>query len=376
MDKPIYLDYNATTPVDSRVLEVMLPYFREKFGNPSSSHYYGREAKEAIEHARKQLANSLGCAPDEIIFTSGGTESNNLVLFGVTQALGNKGRHVITTKIEHPAVIEPCVELLSRGLDVTFVPVSKDGVVDPDDIKKAIRKDTILISVMHANNEVGTIQPIPEIGRIAKEREILFHTDAAQSVGKIPTKVDELGVDFLTVAGHKFYAPKGIGALYCRRGTPLERIIFGAGQERGIRPGTENVAYIVGIGEAASIAERGLKEEMVRLRHLRDTLAGKILEVIPSAVIHGLEVDRLPNTLSIGFPGKRADEILRNLDRVAASAGAACHSSDVKISHVLQAMNVPPEVAMGTIRLSLGRFTSEDEIIVAAEEIVKAVNRS
>ncbi|MCX7822372.1 MAG: cysteine desulfurase [Syntrophobacterales bacterium] len=375
MNRPIYLDYNATTPIDPRVLEAMLPYLGDRFGNPSSGHVYGHEAREAIENARKELADLLGCDPEEIIFTSGGTESNNLVLFGVVQAIGDKGRHIVTTKIEHPAIIEPCLELFRRGFDISFVPVDNHGLVDPDDIRKALQRDTILISVMHANNEVGTIQPLSEISGIAKEREILFHTDAAQSVGKIPTNVRDLGVDFLTVAGHKLYAPKGIGALYRRRGAPLERIIFGAGQERGIRPGTENVPYIVGLGKAASIAGRELKGEMVRLASLRDELTRRILENIPYAVVHGLKAPRLPNTLSIAFPGKRTDEILKGLPNVAASAGAACHSHDVKISHVLEAMGVSPEVAMGTIRLSLGRFTTEEEVILASEEIVKALNK-
>ncbi len=375
INKPIYLDYNATTPVDPRVLEAMLPYLRDRFGNPSSGHFYGKEARNAVESARQKLAQLLGCDPDEIIFTSGGTESNNLVLFGVAKALEHKGKHIVTTRIEHPAIIEPCLELLNRGFDVTFVPVNDQGLVDPDDIRKALRKDSILISVMHANNEVGTVQPVAEIARIAREREVLFHTDAAQSVGKIPAVVSGLGVDFMTIAGHKLYAPKGIGALYKRRGAPLEKIIFGAGQERGLRPGTENVSFLVALGEAASIAGQELQEEMVRLSNLRDSLAVRILEAVPDAVVHGAKAFRLPNTLSIGFPGKKADDILRSLTGVAASAGAACHSHEVRISHVLEAMGVPPEVAMGTIRLSVGRFTTIEDIDIAASEIVKVVKR-
>lgn len=372
-DRPIYLDYNATTPVDPRVLEAMVPYFRDRFGNPSSSHTYGREARDAVELARIKLATLLNCDADEIVFTSGGTESNNLVLFGVAQTLANKGRHIVTTKIEHPAIIEPCLELLNRGFDVTFVPVDEQGLVDPDDVKKALKSDTILISVMHANNEVGTIQPLAEIGRIARERGVLFHTDAAQSVGKIPTVVSELGADFLTVAGHKLYAPKGIGALYRRRGAPLERLMFGAGQERGLRPGTENVPFIVALGEAASIAVNELFEEMRRLSYLRDRLASRILEAFPDAVIHGAKALRLPNTLSVGFPGKKANEILQKLTGVAASAGAACHSHEVKISHVLEAMGVPAEVALGTVRLSVGRFTTEEDIDIAVSQIVSTI---
>jgi cysteine desulfurase len=372
-EKPIYLDYNATTPIDKRVLEAMLPYLRDKFGNPSSAHYYGREARDAVERARAQVASLLECQPEEIFFTSGGTESNNLVLFGVAQALGDKGRHIVTTRIEHPAIIEPCLELIGRGFDVTFVPVDGRGMVDPDDVRKALRKDTILISVMHANNEVGTIQPISEISQIARERGILLHSDAAQSVGKIPTLVNDLGVDFLSIAGHKLYAPKGIGALYRRHGAPLGKFIFGAGQERGVRPGTENVPFIVGLGEASAVAKKELNTEMVRLERLRNELARRIKEKIPNAIVNGEGAPRLPNTLSVAFPGKKADEILRNLSRVAASAGAACHSHDVKISHVLEAMGVNVEVAMGTIRLSLGRFTTEQEIEIASEAIVEAV---
>lgn len=376
MMKPIYLDYNATTPVDPQVLQAMMPYFKERFGNPSSSHVYGQEARRAVEKARKQLASLLKCNPDEIIFTSGGTESNNLVLFGVTYELRNRGRHIVTTRIEHPAIIEPCIELMCRGFDVSFVPVDGNGVVDPDDIRKALRKDTILVSVMHANNEVGTIQPLEEISRITRERNILFHTDAAQSMGKIPTVVDKLGVDFLTIAGHKFYAPKGIGALYRRKDVPLGKLLFGAGQERGIRPGTENVAFIVGLGEAADICERMLGEEKSRLESMRNTLTQRILENIPYAVVHGLRAPRLPNTLSISFTGKTADIIFRNLETVVVSSGAACHSHEVKISHVLQAMGIPEDVAVGTIRISIGRFTTEREIEKAADHIVSAVRRA
>ncbi|SFM81615.1 cysteine desulfurase family protein [Thermodesulforhabdus norvegica] len=374
--RPIYLDYNATTPVDPQVLEAMLPFFKEHFGNPSSGHAYGLEARRAVEKARKQMACLLQCSPDEVIFTSGGTESNNTVLFGVAQALMNKGRHIVTAKIEHPSVLEPCIELMCRGFDVSFVPVDKNGLVDPDDLRRAIRPDTVLVSVMHANNEIGTIQPLGKISKITRERGILLHTDAAQSAGKIPVGTDLLGVDFMTIAGHKLYAPKGIGALYCKNGASFGKLMFGAGQERGVRPGTENVPYIVGLGEAADIAGRMLAEEIKRLEKLRNRLEERILEALPDAVIHGRNAPRLPNTLSVGFPGRLAYDIVNGLaDKVAISAGAACHSRDVRISHVLQAIQAPEDVAKGTVRISLGRFTTEDEIDQAAEQIIKVVKK-
>lgn len=371
--RPIYLDYNATTPVDPQVLEAMLPFFKEYFGNPSSSHTYGLEARQAIEKARKQVASLLQCNPNEIIFTSGGTESNNMTIFGIARTLAHKGRHIVTTQIEHPSVLEPCIELMCRGFEVSFVPVDARGVVDPEDVRRAIRSDTILVSIMHANNEVGTIQPIAEISRLTREHGILLHTDAAQSAGKIPVGAELLGVDLMTIAGHKLYAPKGIGVLYCRSGVSPGRLMFGAGQERGLRPGTENVPYIVGLGEAADISGRMLTEEMRRLEGLRNRLEERILESIPDAIVHGKGVPRLPNTLSISFPGSLAYDLVATLgDKVAISTGAACHARDVKISHVLQAMKVSEEVAKGTVRISLGRFTTEEEIEQAVEHIVKA----
>jgi len=364
----IYLDYNATTPVDPAVLDVMLPYLREKFGNPSCSHPYGSDAKKAVEEARKKVANAIGCFPEEIIFTSGGTESNNLAIFGVTEALKDQGRHIITSKIEHPAVIEPMVELIHRGFDVTFLPVDKNGLVDGGEIERLIRPDTILVSVMHANNETGVIQPIKEIATITRAKGVVFHSDAAQSFGKIEVNVRELGVDLLSIAGHKTYAPKGIGALYVRRDTPIKRVIFGAGQERGIRPGTEPVAQIVALGEAAEMASKTVGEEIARLEKLRNMLEEGILASTPNAVVHGKGAPRLPNTLSIGFPGMSSAELLGKMqNRIAASAGAACHGNEPKISHVLEAMGVSPEVALGTIRLSLGRFTTEEEIRAAID---------
>ena len=373
--RPIYLDYNATTPIDPAVAAAMLPYLHEHFGNPSSSHAYGQKARQAVEDARSQLAALLGCQPHEIIFTSGGTEANNQALFGIAAALRDRGNHLITSRVEHPAILEPCLALLEQGLDITFLPVDAQGQVRPDEVAAAIRPDTILVSIMHANNEVGTIQPIPAIAAVTRKHGVLLHTDAAQSVGKIPTQVDDLGVDLLTVAGHKLYAPKGIGALYVRDGVPLRRWLYGAGQERGLRPGTENVLEIVGLGEAAALVMDRGEQETLHLKRLRDRLQGSLQKAIPDAVVHGHPDERLPNTLSMAFPGCRTDELLSALRGVAVSAGAACHSDSVKVSHVLEAMGVPMALAQGTLRFSVGRYTTEAEIDLAVAEIVPVVQR-
>ena len=372
---PIYLDYNATTPIDPAVAAAMLPYLHQHFGNPSSSHVYGQVTRQAVEHARAQLADLLACTPQEVIFTSGGTESNNQVLFGVVAALRQRGKHLITSRIEHPAILEPCLALMEQDIDVTFLPVDDYGQVRPSDLEGAMRPDTILVSIMHANNEVGTLQPITEISRITRKHQVLFHTDAAQSVGKISTRVDELGVDLLTVAGHKLYAPKGIGALYVRSGVPLGRWLHGAGQERGLRPGTENVLEIVGLGEAAALARSREAQETLHLQHLRDLLQSGLQEALPDVVVHGHPEERLPNTLSIAFPGCRTDQLLAELRGVAASAGAACHADTVKISHVLEAMGIPMAFARGTLRFSVGRYTTEQEVEQALVEIVQAVTQ-
>jgi cysteine desulfurase len=372
---PVYLDYNATTPIDPAVAAAMLPYLHEHFGNPSSSHYYGQKARRAVEHARTQVAGLLGCRPQEVIFTGGGTESNNQALFGIAAALRDHGKHVITSRIEHPAIVEPCLALMEQGLDVTFLPVDTYGQVRTADLAAAIRRDTILVSIMHANNEVGSLQPIAEISRITRQHQVLLHTDAAQSVGKIPTDVEELGVDLLTIAGHKLYASKGVGALYVRNGVPLVRLLHGAGQERGLRPGTENVLEIVGLGEAAALAQTRGTQETVHLQKLRDHLQNCLQDAIPDVVVHGHPDERLPNTLSIAFPGCRTDQLLRELQSVAASAGAACHADTVKISHVLEAMQVPIALARGTLRFSVGRFTTETEVDQAVGEIVQVVER-
>jgi len=357
----IYLDFNASTPIAPEVAEAMKPFLSQHFGNPSSLHWAGEPAREAIENARRQVADLLQCHPGEIVFTSGGSESNNHAIKGVFYALREKGNHIITTQIEHPAVGSPCRFLEKLGAEVTFVPVDRYGRVDPDDIQKAITPKTILISVMHANNEVGTIQPIEEISKIGKKHGIVFHTDAAQSVGKIDTKVNDLGVDLLSAAGHKVYAPKGVGALYIREGTPIEPLIHGAGHESGRRAGTENVLLIVGLGKACEIAKKYLDDD--KIRDLRDRFWKLLQENFGSGILlNGHPTHRLPNTLNVSFVGKVGGEILSQMGGVAASTGAACHSGSVELSPVLKAMKIPPDVGMGTIRFSLGRSTTSEEL--------------
>jgi cysteine desulfurase len=359
--KQIYLDFNASTPIAPEVAQAMKPFLSKHFGNPSSQHWAGEPAKEAVEKARKQVADLLQCQPEEIVFTSGGSESNNHAIKGVYFALKEKGNHIITTQIEHPAVLNPSRFLEKLGAEVTYVGVDLYGKVDPQEIEKAITPRTILITVMHANNEVGTIQPIEEISKIAKKHGILFHTDAAQSVGKIETKVNELGVDLLSVAGHKVYAPKGVGALYIRLGTSIEPLIHGAGHESGRRAGTENVLLIVGLGKACEIAEKYVNSE--RIQKLRDRFLEKLQKIFgDDVVLNGHPTHRLPNTLNVSFVGKVGGEILSQLDGVAASTGAACHSGSVELSPVLKAMGIPPEVGMGAIRFSLGHTTTLQEL--------------
>ena len=357
----IYLDFNASTPIAPEVAEAMKPFLSRHFGNPSSLHWAGIPAKEAIEHARQQVADLLQCSPCEIVFTSGGSESNNHAIKGVFFALKDKGNHIITTQIEHPAVLNPCRFLEKLGAEVTYVPVDQYGRVDPEDIEKATTPQTILITVMHANNEVGTIQPIGEISKIVEEHGIIFHTDAAQSVGKILTKVDDLGVDLLSIAGHKLYAPKGIGALYIRNGTPIESLIHGAGHESGRRAGTENVLLIVGLGKACEMAKKHLGDN--KILTLRDHFWKLLQDHFGEGVtLNGHPVHRLPNTLNVSFIGKVGGEILFGSDGIAASTGAACHSGSVELSPVLNAMGISPEVGMGAIRFSLGRTTTIQEL--------------
>lgn len=372
----IYLDYNATTPVDREVAAAMIPFIEEKWGNPGSSHQIGREARAAVEMARGQVAGLLKCSPQEVVFTSGGTESNNAVLKGVAWALRKKGRHVITSRIEHPSILQPAIFLMENGWEVTLLSVDSNGIVDPDDVRRALRKDTVLISIMHANNETGSIQHISEIGAIARARGIYFHSDAAQSVGKVETYVEDMGVDFLTVAGHKVYAPKGIGALYIREGAALEPLLHGAGQEGGRRAGTENVILAVALGTACAVAARRLHDDADRQRRLRDQLFESIVSEIPDVVLNGHKDKKLSNTLNIAFPGLVGGEILAGIPGLCASTGAACHDRSVTLSHVLAAMGVPKEVGMGAIRLTVGRYTTEEEIHQAASWIVAAVKKT
>ena len=368
--QPIYLDYNATTPVDPAVAEAMQPYITMHYGNPSSAHAYGRTAKAAVEEARGRVADLLGCMAGEIIFTSGGSESNNTVLKGVAYTYRHKGNHIITSAVEHPAIIAPCRVLGQQGVRVTYLPVDRTGMVDPDDVRQALTPHTILISIMHANNEVGTIQPIAEISRLARQHGVLMHTDAAQSVGKIPTLVDELGVDFLSIAGHKVYAPKGIGALYMRSGLTLEPLIHGAGHEFGRRAGTENVIFDVGLGKACEIAKADLPRYQREVCRLRDFLWQELHKRLGDGIVlNGHLEQRLPNTLHVNFCGVIGAELLEKLPDLAASTGSACHAGEVALSSVLKAMQVPPELGMGAVRFSLGRYTTREEIERAVQLI-------
>jgi cysteine desulfurase len=374
MIKPIFLDYNGTTSHDPEVIEAMRPYLETEFGNPSSSHWYGIKPKQAVELARKQVAGILNCTPTEVFFTSGGTESNNHAIRGVVRRFREKGNHIITSSFEHPAVLEVCRYLESDGFETTYLPVSEDGLVDPADVARAVRSTTILITIMHANNEVGTVQPIAEISRIAKKHDIVMHTDAAQSVGKIPTDVTQLGVDLLSVAGHKVYAPKGIGALFVRPPLVPEKFCYGAGQEMGWRAGTENVLEIVGLGKACEIAQRDLEKNMTRMKFLRDRLHEGLLGRLVNIRLNGHYENRLPNTLNISFKDREANRILEDIGlEVAASAGAACHAESVEISHVLQAMGIPLEWAKGTLRFSVGRMTTEAEIDKTIRVVAEAL---
>jgi cysteine desulfurase len=373
--KPIYLDNNATTPVADEIADAMLPYLKDNFGNPSSSHYYGIQTKKAIVKARQQVADLLGCQADEIIFTSGGTESNNYAIRGVTETLKKRGNHIITSQVEHPAVTNVCSFLEKKGFEITYLPVNKFGLVDVSDVESAIREKTILVTIMHANNEVGTIQPIKEISNITRKLDILFHTDAAQSVGKIATDVNDLGVDMLSVAGHKLYAPKGIGALYIRRGVDIQPFILGADHESGRRAGTENVLEIVGLGKACEIAKRDFQENQQHMRTLRDMLWKGLINKLPNIILNGHPKKSLPNTLSVSFPGIDANTLLDELSEVAASPGSACHTDVAEPSAVLVAMKIPIENSLGTVRFSTGRMNEKEQIERAIVAITSSVQR-
>ncbi len=365
----IYLDYNATTPIDPQVAAAMLPYVHGLFGNPSSSHSFGLAARQGVDKARSQVAGLLGCAVGDLIFTSGGTEANNHAIKGVAAAYRGRGNHIITSAVEHPAVTEVCRYLEGQGWRITYLPVDEYGLVDPQQVEDAITSETLLVTIMHANNEVGSIQPIAEIAEIAHRYGALLHSDCAQSVGKIPVRVDDLGVDLLSIAGHKLYAPKGIGVLYIRPGVQLEKLMHGANHERNRRAGTENVIEMVGLGEACELIERNLPDYSRNMGEMRDRLETGLLDSGADLRLNGHPEQRLPNTSSVSFRGLEADRVLANLASVAASAGAACHSDRVEISHVLTAMNVPTEYAMGTLRFSVGRFTTGEEIDRALAEI-------
>lgn len=367
--KNIYLDHAATCPTDPEVLEAMQPYFTEHFGNPSSIYSISRTTRNAIETARAILAKAIGAAPEEIVFTSGGSESDNFSVKGVAHALREKGRHIITSQIEHHAVLYTCKYLEKNGYTVTYLPVDHDGIIRIEELEKAIRPDTILITIMHANNEIGSIQPIREIGEIAKKHKIVFHTDAVQTFGHIPVDVNELNADLLSISGHKFYGPKGVGALYIRKGTKITPLIHGGDQERRRRASTENVPGIVGLGKAVEIARDVMTGELQRQARLRDEFIQKILTTIPDSRLNGAPLQRLPNNINISFKGIEGESILLNLDMygIAASTGSACSSSSLEPSHVLLAIGLDHELAHGSVRFSLGKHTTAEDLNSVAE---------
>lgn len=377
---PIYLDYNATTPLDPAVIDAMLPYLRELYGNPSSTHSLGRTTHDAVERARQQVAQFLGAQPDEIIFTGGGTEASNLALKGSVFAklCGSfapwaYSKHIVISAIEHPATVEPCKFLGRLGcpIHVAVVPVDRQGLVDPDAVRKELEQGAGLLSIMHSNNEVGTLQPIREIAALTREYGAMLHTDAAQSLGKVPVDVNELGVDLLTLAGHKLYAPKGVGVLYVRRGVKLEPLLHGAGHEGGRRAGTENVPYLVGLGAACEIAHQGLSAATQKLRLLRDRLWDRLRAGLGERIVlNGHPEKRLPNTLNASFVGHVGSELLEKVPQIAASTGSACHEGKISLSPVLRAMGVPPEIGRGALRLTVGRFTTEEQVDRAAELLI------
>jgi len=374
----IYLDHNATTPVDPRVVEAMLPYFTEKFGNAASEHVYGIEAKRAVDKAREQIAAVINARPEEIIFTSGATESDNIALFGVAEKYADKGDHIITCVTEHKAVLDCCKQLEKMGKRVTYLPVDQYGLVDPDDVRRAITPQTILISIMAANNEIGTLAPLKEIGAIAKEHEILFHTDAAQMVGHLPVDVQAMNIDAISLSAHKVYGPKGIGALYRRRSNPrvkLEPRIYGGGHERGIRSGTLNVPAIVGFGEALEIASREMESDAARFRAWTQQVYQRLAEKIDGVQLNGHPTRRLPNNLNASLPGIDGKALVMNLRDVAISTGSACTSASVEPSHVILALGFGEERAHNAIRIGVGRFNDDEQINLAISKIAKSVQR-
>lgn len=376
---PVYLDNHATTAVDPRVLEAMLPYFTEKFGNAASrSHEFGWKAEDAVENARGQIVRLIHASPREIIFTSGATESNNLAIKGVAEEHRGKGNHIITQATEHKAVLDTCKRLETSGCKVTYLPVHPDGLIDLDELRCTITPNTILISIMYANNEIGVIQPIEAIGKVAKEKKVLFHVDAAQAVGRIPIDVQKEGIDLLSISAHKIYGPKGVGALYVRRKNPrvdLSAMIDGGGHERGLRSGTLNVPGIVGLGRACELCQKEMVEESERLRRLRDKLKDAITSRLEGTSINGSMDHRLPNNLNVSFAGVEGDALLMGINDVAVSSGSACTSATLEPSYVLRALGVPEELAHSSIRFGLGRFNTDEEIEYAAARVVETVKR-
>ena len=373
----VYLDYNATTPVAPEVLAAMLPYFSEEYGNASSIHTFGQRARGAVEEAREAVSELLGARPAEIMFSSGGTESNNHAIFGVVGLAPGERKHVITSAIEHSAVLDPCTALEKRGVAVTVLPVDREGVVNPEDVRRAIRPETVLITIMLANNELGTIEPMEEIGKIAAEARVTLHTDAVQAAGKIPIDVKKLGVHLLSISAHKLYGPKGVGALYVRKGTRLEPLLYGGHSERDRRPGTEDVTSIAGMGKAAELVLTHMKEESRRIAGLRDRLENGLVERIPHARVNGARARRTPNTTNLTLPFIEGEAMVIALDLrgIACSTGAACSSGAVEPSHVLTAIGLAPEDARATLRLSLGHQTTDEEIDFALDTIPPVIDR-
>jgi cysteine desulfurase len=376
---PIYMDNQATTVVDPRVLEAMLPYFSEKFGNAASrNHEFGWKAEEAVENARGHIARLIRANPREIIFTSGATESDNLAVKGVAEAYREKGNHIVTQATEHKAVLDACKRLEKSGMDVTYLPVAQEGLINLDDLRRAITPKTILISIMQANNEIGVIQPVEEIGKIAKQNKVLFHVDAVQAVGKIPVDVQKDGIDLLSISAHKMYGPKGVGALYVRRKDPrveISAIIDGGGHERGMRSGTLNVPGIVGLGKACEICQKEMPEECNRLRRLRDKLKDAIMSRLDGTAINGSMSHRLPNNLNLSFSGVEGDALLMGINDVAVSSGSACTSAMIEPSYVLRALGVSDDLSHSSIRFGLGRFNTEEEVDYVADRVVETVKR-
>lgn len=372
-----YFDHNATTPVSAEVLETLAVVLRDVWGNASSIHYWGQAAKQRLETARRQVAALIGARPQEIVFLSGGTEADNLAILGTVRRAPKPRKHVITTAVEHPAVLATCAQLQREGVEVTYLPVSSEGLVDPDDVRRALRPETVLVSVMHANNEIGVIQPLSEIARITREAGVLFHSDGVQALGKIPVNVEALGVDLYSLSGHKIYAPKGIGALYVRRGTPLAPILYGGHHERDRRPGTENVPGAVAFGAAASWMQANLEPEAVRLAALRDRLERGILERIPQATVNGGNAPRTPNTTNISFAGVEGEAMVIALDLkgFAVSTGSACSSGAIEPSHVLIALGLPAEKAKASVRFSLGRSNTAEQVDALIEAVAEVAAR-